>query len=264
MDSKFSIREETFTMREPTATDAYSELFQAPVSVVPEEDWPVVLDALGIQRSLTGLLASHLSRSLLQRHQRTLRLAECNNLPLSFLGYAPVFPAPHVYPGLDCDWVVMSITIDPAFREWGRKFHFPALIKEQVERILQAGIEFDAIFIAHEIPQGLLESGKPVARELVLPSPDPRVLRRLEFLEGIVTSWWNFVKGVAAAIVGMAATTVETIAATNRVHRPTYRDPVLLGVQFDATCQVGGQPLGMWYYLAHWHWPVEWKERKER
>ena len=240
------------------STDIYSELFQAPVAVVPKERWPVVLETLGIQRSASRFPIALPSQSLIERYRRTLYLAERNNLSLLFLGYAPIFSGTRVYRGRDCDWAMMHLGDDPVYCFYGQRLYAPRPVIEQMERIVQAGIEFDTIFIAHEIPVGSVKPGEPVPLELIIPPPHPQVRRRLSFLESTVMRWWGFVTKVLAGTAKMAAiTAIATATTAVGVAALVAQDPVLFGVQFDNAWQVNGQPVGMWYYLTHWYWPVD-------
>ncbi|MDH7489005.1 MAG: hypothetical protein QHH80_05805 [Anaerolineae bacterium] len=235
--------------------DLYSQLFQAPVAVVPEERWPAVLETLGIQRSPKALPTCPPSYSLILRHQKTLQLARCSNLPLLFLGYAPVFSGQRVYHGRDCDWAMMHVGDDPVFRLHGQRLYAPKPVRAHLEKITEAGIEFDAIFIAREIPAGSVKPGEPIPLELLIPPPHPEARERLNTFERAAMNWWNFVAKVLTATArGIAAGAVAVAAAGAGVGALAALDPVLFGVQFDATWHTDGHPIGMWYYLTHWDW----------
>ena len=237
----------------PISTDIYSELFQAPVAVVPQDRWPVVLETLGIQRSVKEFPINLPDQQLIERYRRTLYLAEHHNLSLLFLGYAPVFSGIRVYRGRGCDWAMMQLGDDPVYSFHRQRLYAPKPVIEQMERLVQAGIEFDAIFIAHEIPLGSVKPGEPVPLELVIPPPHPEVRRRLSFLESTLIRWWEFVTKVLTGTAKVVAITAMSTGAG--VAALAAQDPVLFGVQFDAAWQVNGQPVGMWYYLTHWYWP---------
>lgn len=239
-------------------TDIYSQLFQAPVAVVPEERWPTVVETLGIQRSFQGLLANPPSRSLILRHQETLHLARLGNLPLLFLGYAPVFSGQRVYQGRDCNWAMMHVGDDPVFRLHRQRLYAPKTVRNLLARITAAGIEFDAIFIAREIPVGSVKHGEPVPLELLMPPPHPKTRERVSVLEEITVNWWNFVaKALAVTLKGVATGAMAVAAAGAGLASLATLDPVLFGVQFDAAWHVDGYPIGMWYYLTHWVWSAE-------
>lgn len=240
------------------STDVYSELFRAPVAVVPEKHWPIVLSTLGIQRSPDELPIPAPSQPLIERHQRTLYLAERNNISLLFLGYAPVFSGTRIYRGRDCDWAMMHLGDDPVFCFHGQRLYAPRPVIEQIEMIVEAGIEFDAIFIAHEIPKGSVKPGEPVPLELIMPPPHPQVRKRLNWLESMIIRWWSFVtKVLEGTLETIAITTASIATAAIGVAALAAQDPVLFGVQFDETWQANGQPVGMWYYLTNWYWPED-------
>lgn len=157
-----------------------------------------------------------LSANLLKRYRQTELLLSENNLGIRFLGYAPVFSETKLYLGKDSDWAVMNLCQDPLFQSNGNKMYAPLAVVEEVKAVVKAGIDFDAIVIAHEVQKGSLKQGERVPVELIAPPPSIKVQRRLNFIERTVAAWWKFIPkaSVASVAVPAAAGAVTVVAGT--------------------------------------------------
>jgi len=140
---------------------------------------------------------------------------------------------------------MMYLGEDPVYCFHGNKLYAPHHVTTDVKRIAAAGLEFDAIFVAHEIPTGAVKPGQEISLELIVPPPPPKVMKRLRFLERTSGGWWHIIRNVIKG--ALVSPVVAGVAA----------DPILFGVQLDDACKLDGQPVGMWYYLTHWYWPAE-------
>jgi hypothetical protein len=236
-----------------TPTDSYSALFQAPVVEVTEGQWPVVLKTLEIQ-PYSNSLPQVTNNPLFKRFHETRTLSDGKNIPVRFLGYAPLFSGTRVYRGQGCDWAMMYLGNDPVYSFHKNKLYAPPPVITDITNIVNAGLKFDAIFIAHEIPQGSVKSGEKVPLELIAPPPSPNVQQRLQFIEDSSKGWWSFVTG--AIVSALSAPSIAGVAAVGATAALVARDPVLFGVQFDTNWTLNNQPIGLWYYLTHWYWPA--------
>ncbi|NMC77989.1 MAG: hypothetical protein GYA59_01400 [Chloroflexi bacterium] len=232
-------------------TDLPSALFQAPVVEVPEGQWPIVLKTLELQPTIQQFLGT-CPYTLIQQHQKITALATDKNLPIRFLGYSPIFTGTRVYRGQGCDWALMNLTSDPLFYANGEKLIIPAAAAADIKTTVKAGINFDAMFIAHEIPSGSVKPGESVPLELIAPPPPPQVKQRLEKLDTAAGTFWQGVGSAIGSILSMGAATATTFALPLAIV-----DPVLFGVYLDQSWLFQGQPIGMWYYVTHWYWPAE-------
>jgi len=237
-------------MRTFQPTDLPSALFQAPVVEVPEGQWSTVLKTLKLQPTVQQFLGT-CPHTLIQQHQRTTALATDKNLPIRFLGYSPIFTGTRVYRGQGCDWALMNLTSDPLFYANGEKLIIPAAAATDIKTAVKAGINFDAMFIAHEIPSGSVKPGESVPLELIAPPPPPQVKQRLEKLDAAAETFWQGVVSAIGGILGAAAATASAVAFPLALV-----DPVLFGVYVNDSWIFNGKPFGMWYYVTHWYWPV--------
>lgn len=252
MSNKETVRK--IDLVEPS--DLASELFHAPVAVAPNEHWTTALATMGINQGLTESHPSILP-SLLRSHALTINQSTAEQLNITFLGYAPVQSRSRVFHGDGCDWVMMSLREDPLYYASGRKLVTPKPVHDELRRIVRAGINFDAMFIAHEVPAGSVKDGQAIPLELIAPPPPPEVMERMDRLGRQASGFWS---GIAQTLrrVGDAAsqTAVAVGSSLAAIGSVTFRDPILFGVRFERDWRVDGRPLGMWYYLTHWYWPI--------
>ena len=234
---------------------------QSPIASVSGGGWSDVLNTLQITPSIP-LMPQTVSNSLVRRYKETALITTMNRLPVRFVGYASPFSGTRIFKGPNCDWAMMYLGEDPVYCFHGNKLYAPHHVTTDVKRMAAAGLKFDAIFVAHEIPTGAVKPGQKISLDLIVPPPPPKVMKRLRFLEKTSGSWWhiirNAIKGalVAPIVAGVAAGTVATLPAAGIVALAAA-DPILFGVQLDNACKLDGQPVGMWYYLTHWYWPAE-------
>lgn len=207
----------------------------------------------------TSLRSGSITPELARRYHRTEYLSDAFNLPIRCIGTGPVFAGTRLYPGADSDWVLLNLTEDPLFYSSGERLVMPGTVIEDLTEVLAAGIDFDAVFIAHELPKDNLKPGQPVPLELIAPPPPPAMSRRLNRLNRMNQMVWNSL--AAAAGTALEATTAVvtaagTVAATSIMLLASY-DPILFGIYLDKEHSVNGHPIGLWYYLSHWTWDSE-------
>jgi hypothetical protein len=187
--------------------------------------------------------SQYISSALAKKHDFTLNCATQTGLPIQFLGYAPAFDGVKVFRGQGTDWALMNVSDDPIFTRRD-KFPMPRVVVQSVRQAVKAGLDFDAIFIAHEIPSGQIRSGTPIPYELIMPPPPRRTLQRLHHLEKAI----SIVQAAAMLAASVPVVAVSFAAAV------TQLDPILFGLHVDYQNCVQGQPFAMWYYLTHWVW----------
>lgn len=228
-------------------------VFEAPVADVPQVGrWPVLLETLAIQPA-TQNLPVPISTGMVPLHNHTLERAQRRRLPLRFLGYAPAFSGTRVYPGANSDWALMNVTEDTLFKAFNNRLPMPKAVKRDLMRVTQAGIDFDAIYVAHEIAPGIVRSGENVPLDLVMPPPPPGFTRRANALGDLTESlWWGVGQFITASLLAVGLMPLG--AATGTFAAASY-DPVLFGLHIDKARYAQGRPLALWYYLTHWYWP---------
>lgn len=120
-------------------------------------------------------------------------------------------------PGARFDWAFMPITADPLYRD-RRGYPMPREVIARLRRLRAAGVDFDALWVAHEVERGRLVPGKPLTVDDLLPrfQPEPAAWPRL--LARMAAGW----------LMGMGrnlATQPDAQPATEPVRRPVAPTP---------------------------------------
>jgi hypothetical protein len=235
-------------------------VFEAPVAEPPQTgQWPRLVDTLAIQPSVPSL-AGHLERPLLEKHVHTMTTSDQLALPVRFIGYAPVSNDTQVFRGVASDCALMPLTRDPLYYASGNKLLIPEAALADLARIHRAHLDFEALFIAHEVPKNSLMPGQAVPLEVLAPPPPPHLSKQLVRVETVNRLFWTaFRGGLRGLAMGAAFAAVLPAAAVGiagaALIGAASMDPVIFGLNFDRSKTVNGQPLAMWYYLTHWYWP---------
>ena len=182
-------------------------------------------------------------------------------LPLIYLGTMPLFSGHRVYPGRRYDWILVNLAEDPLFHDRDG-FPVPGRILDHLRAVKRAGIDFDALYVAHEIEKGKIREGKPLTVAALLP-PSPRSVERLSHQLGKASeALWAVaaaplvVSLVAGAAVGAGALIAAPVLAAAAASCMTL-DPVLLGTTVASGKPVRPGEPACWFYLAHWAYGEE-------
>lgn len=185
----------------------------------------------------------YISTELAKKHDYTLSHAATAKLPIQFLGYAPAFDGTKVYQGIGTDWALMNISTDPILQQHN-KYPMPRVVLRSIRQAIKTGMDFDAIFVAHEIPAGYAHAGISIPYELIMPPPPHRTLQRLRYLDQVISIFHALTTFVVATPI-MAVSFATAIL---------QYDPILFGLHIDRQNYIQNQPFAMWYYLTHWTW----------
>lgn len=235
-------------------------ILEAPVAEVPDVgNWLAIKQAFSLRARVNELPVS-LDQTLIVRYHETNERVARHNLPVYFMGYAPTFDGWYIHRGQNSDWAIINLAQDVLFTTprgfFGRKNRLivPQTVAKDIEAIRTAGIDMDALFIAHEIPAGVVPDGSPPPTELIMPPPPRRAQERIHNYQRFAEGLWK--AGAATAVAGvaaLAATSALFLASSPMLISASY-DPVLFGLQLDPHNRVNGLPMAMWYYLTHWYW----------
>ena len=99
------------------------------------------------------------------------------------MGFSRISDRPQVVTGEETDWLILPADLDPLYQQ--RKLAATPAVSARVTELLNAGIRFDALAIAHEVPAGSYARVRTSAQlqELVSP-PTPRSLSVLATITG--------------------------------------------------------------------------------
>lgn len=101
--------------------------------------------------------------------QRRANIRHIATLPVPFRSPADWL----LLPGSGCDWAFMPITADPLYRDQ-RGFPVPKSIIRHLRSLKRQNIEFDAIWIAHEVQPGRLQPGQALTVADLMPPLQPK------------------------------------------------------------------------------------------
>jgi hypothetical protein len=211
----------------------------------------------------SGVPAAHCRRAAVldRRSTKVMERARAAGTPIRYLGLAPLFAETRAYAGPKTDWVVGPVTdLSEAV--------VPRAERAALMRLLDAGIDFPMIYIAHEVQKGQLPipvgSGpesrattvdQAAAEAAVGPVPPSAAATALS--DRLGRSSQRLLRGMAMAvpIAGaiVAAPFVLAGAAVAAIGAIAL-DPIVFGV-IPAGRPVPGQPAA-WYVLVQWDWPA--------
>lgn len=228
-------------------------LYLAPL---PERSHP--LRAFGFSRGWPT------SEPVSRRAQSLQRIAAERNTSVEYIGTMPLFSGHRVAKGAIYDWVLVSAVDDPLFSHSGG-FPVPKHARADLETIRDARIEFDMIYIAHEVQAGTVEPDRPLTIDALRPPP-PRSVQKLSHRLGSkANSVWS--RGltpmmatpflIAAAALGAVAALPLVVGAAAALPALMVIDPIVLGVVAspNGSTQVGDD--AAWFYLTHWDYGVD-------
>lgn len=115
------------------------------------------------------------SQALTARARAVLARAEATGVAIRFLGYQLLFDDVRAYAGVQHDWVLAPAADDPLIRRG--ELAIPKAELRALRRMLDVGLDCQAVYLAHEIPKGrLVLPSRPQALEpTVAYSIDPAV-----------------------------------------------------------------------------------------
>jgi hypothetical protein len=186
-------------------------------------------------------------------------------IELECLGVHPLFTGTRLYTGPDRSWVLAPAGDDPHLRRG--ELALPGPERRALARLLDAGLDFPGVYVAHEVDTGRL-AGAGLARSvnrpgtfvsidpatslrLVDPVPVPartaRVARQLGAGAGALLRVLGLAAPAAGAVAGAA------VSAGGAAMRALALDPIVFGAWTLDRRTDPGTPAA-WFVLARWRW----------
>jgi len=159
----------------------------------------------------------------------------------------PLFDGYQLHEGQDWDWVFMNLALDPLLYD-PDGFPIPDKNLERLQLIRQAGLRFDALYIAHEVRKGSVREGDQITAELLAPPP-PKAVQDMSDNLGTLSRllWRAAVAPIAAA--GVVAAAIPAVLGAVAV---AGADPSLVGAVVGAGRPMEPGEPAAWFYLTHW------------
>lgn len=186
--------------------------------------------------------------ALYARQQAVMKKSEQNGLPVRYLGTMPLFAGFRVYNGQRYDWVLVNAAEDPLFKDRDG-FPVPGRILDELHRIQRSKLDFDVLYVAHEVPRGAVCEGAPLTTEMLMPPPPKAVQRLSDRLGAVGRALW-----AVAALPVIASGTISGLitAGAATVVGLIGLDPIMLGTVVGLDRPVAPGEPAAWFYLGHW------------
>jgi len=207
------------------------------------------------QSSLPALFEGSSERTVApafaERIESAIEILDRAGLPARYVNNRPVPRGVESVFTDDRDWAVCRWQDDPAVRR-ERRFYMPPRVHGELLRVRDAGVRFDELVVAHELPAGTLTPGQPINHELLLPPRREVVVHTGTRLADAATTVNRFTLGLLRGTTIAAAT--AAVASSKVVGHLLEHglDPVIFGLLTDET-----QEDAAWFYLTHWVWGQE-------
>lgn len=224
-----------------------------------EGRYPEMVRALSLRSTLHELASLPVQATTLQKHERTLAVAQKHDLPIVFVGAAPAINGTKVFRGVSTDWGLVNIAEDPHFIAEGNRAVIPQQVLHELKTIQRVGLDFEAVYVAHEIEKNRLAPGQMLTLDMIAPPPPMGTVLRSAQMGQAAESFWTGVGrlllGSLKLGIGVLSTAAAVGVASASFGSTAYAyDPILFGLHIDPTVLIEGRPLALWYYLASWTW----------
>lgn len=161
------------------------------------------------------------------------------------LGVAPLFEDVKLLTQTRPNWAFYNVSHDPLWQT-GR-FPIPRRHLRRLKRLYHGGIEFDALYVAHELPPDFDPETDYLDLSLIEPAPSEGSIR-LARTFGVVSD--AVVKTYAATV----RKPVQALAAARRTDLALLTDPILMGAIVSPGVNPEPGMQAMWFLLAAWRW----------
>lgn len=156
------------------------------------------------------ILPGHQPTKLIRRRselaQRNASLQRIATLPVPFRSPSDWL----LLPGAGYDWVFMPITADPLYHD-RRGFPMPRTLIKKLKQMKRQGIDFDQLWIAHEVQPGRLQPGQKLTVADLMPPPLPKHRPAWQGVALTVAGWCGLALLRGAFGVGRAMATMPTM-----------------------------------------------------
>lgn len=211
-------------------------------------------DILVIDNDELQHIRSSPQQQIMGVHQRAREIivrGQQAGLPIQHAFDAPLFSGQQITQGQQYDWAFMPLSEDPLYKRDG-KLPIPEEVLAQLRNIRHENLDFDDLYIAHEIRKGRVKPGQKITAEMLEP-PLPKESQRMSYQMGQTSrNMWRLaaIPLVIGAIAGAAAIAAAPVAAISL-------DPVLFGAVVGPGRRPVPGEMASFIYLAHWQYNEE-------
>jgi hypothetical protein len=195
------------------------------------------------------LPSSHSSTAIDRRIVKRLSLVKSisakTGIPIPALGIAPLFEDVRLVTQTSPNWAFYNIQYDPL---WQRgSFPVPRKHLRRLNQLYRNGIEFDALYVAHELPPQFDPKTDQLELGWIEPAP-PEKATHLAQRFGVVTD------AIVATYAAAIRKPIQGLAAVGRSGTALLRDPILMGALVAPNVNPEEGVPAAWFLLAAWRW----------
>jgi len=216
-------------------------------TVQTERRPPLLIAPLSSADALSQLLA--VPPELLRREQTLLAAGQRAGLALEPLGTAPLFAGHRLYPAQPHSWLLANLADDPLCQHVDG-YPVPRAVLRRLQRLHRAGVEVDALYVAHELEPGRVAPGEPLRLEQLEPPSSAAAIAQARRLSSVVRwAWAMALLPLAASAIALGTATVAAVGL--RASAPAL-DPILFGAIIAAGRPVAPGEPARWLILDRW------------
>jgi hypothetical protein len=186
-----------------------------------------------------------LAHSLARRAGSVVEYARAERLEIPVIGSAPLFEEVRLVTRTRPAWALYNLSRDPLYL--AGRFPVPARHLRRMRRMEAAGIQFDAVYVAHELPDDFRPGQDPLTLQVLAPEPPTQAVTMANHL-GLAT---DRILSVCAALAGAPFALLATAGAGISA---VLRDPVLMGALVPPGVNPDPGVPAIWFLLAAWRW----------
>ncbi len=222
--------------------------------------YPDMVQALAMRSSTHEMSLFPFHPTTIRRHEWTLATAERHRLPVVFIGCAPANEGTKVFKGVETDWGLINIAEDPHYLDQDRRAVMPLRVQHELRTIARTGMDFEAIYIAHEVEKHSLVPGQSLTLEMIAPPAPEDFTKRSSMLNVAADGIWSGIGKIITGTLRLGANALSAGASVSAGVASGFSssaysyDPIIFGLHIDRSVQIEGCPLALWYYLASWTW----------
>jgi hypothetical protein len=190
-------------------------------------------------------ISTSVDRSLVEKTDQVRSLSASAHQPIQMLGFKPLFDGVKVLSQASPAWALYNLSRDPLWIS-GR-FPIPARHLLRLYILHYAGIEFDALYVAHELPLDFLPGSQSLECSLIAPGP-PALATELSHHLGHATD------RIVSAYAHVIRKPIRAMALQGATGLAILRDPVLLGAVIPRRTNPEPGVPAAWFLLAAWRW----------
>ncbi|HLO13657.1 MAG TPA: hypothetical protein VK206_02435 [Anaerolineales bacterium] len=186
-----------------------------------------------------------IDRRIVKRLSLVKSISARTGVVIPSLGIAPLFEEVKLITQTRPNWAFYNVQHDPL---WQRG-HFPIPRKHlhRLNQLYRNGIEFDALYIAHELPPEFDSETDHLELSLIEPEPPQKSIRLAQGF-GVVSD------GIVATYGAVIRKPVRGLAAISKIGAKILLDPILMGALVPPGVNPEEGVQAAWFLLAAWRW----------